>query len=114
MHLFKSVLKKNQAERAVLDYVPQKFELGTPQQALEYLEYKRSQGADFKMSDATRIQTGVAGIEQVTVEQRKRKLIKRLIRSVLRKAATMRSRSHKIKSIKASMRFNISPNKCFR
>lgn len=57
-----SVLKKETAEKSVLEFVPQKFDLGTPVTAMGYLDAKKH-GSDFKMGDATRVQTGVDSIE---------------------------------------------------
>lgn len=69
----KAVLKKISAQKSVLEFIPQKFELGTPDQALEYLNEKK-QGSDFRMNDVIRVQTGVDRIEennlQRTVEER--------------------------------------------
>lgn len=59
----KAVLKKITAEKKVLEYIPQKFELGTPNQALSYLEEKKH-GSDFRMNDVIRVQTGVDQIEE--------------------------------------------------
>lgn len=64
-----SILKKKMANKTVLDFKPQNFSLGTPEQALEYLQSK-SDGSDFRMSDAIRIQTGIAEIETGNEEQR--------------------------------------------
>ena len=65
----KSVLKKDDAAEQVLEYSPTKFQLGTPSQALDYLETKK-RGADFRMNDVIRIQTGVEKIEQDSYEER--------------------------------------------
>ncbi len=69
----KAILKKISAEKTVLEYIPQKFELGTPQQALSYLSEKK-QGSDFRMNEVIRVQTGVDQIEesdmQRTIEER--------------------------------------------
>lgn len=65
----KSVLKKDEAVEKVLEYSPTKFQLGTPSQALDYLETKK-RGADFRMNDVIRIQTGVEKIEQDSYEER--------------------------------------------
>ncbi len=50
------------ASLKVLDYVPPKFEMGTPDEAHAYLDTKE-RGQDFRMSDVIRIQTGVKEIE---------------------------------------------------
>ncbi len=69
----KAVLKKISAEKRVLEFIPQKFELGTPSQAMDYLD-KKEQGSDFRMNDVVRRQTGVDRIEeknlQRTIEER--------------------------------------------
>lgn len=65
----KSVLKKADAAEKVLEYSPTKFQLGTPAQALDYLETKK-RGADFRMNDVIRVQTGVEKIEQDSYEER--------------------------------------------
>jgi flagellar assembly protein FliH len=65
----RSVLKKKEAETQVLEYNPITFQLGTPQEALNYLEAKKL-GADFRLSDVVRHQTGIEEIEQQNDEQR--------------------------------------------
>jgi flagellar assembly protein FliH len=65
----KSVLKKADASEQVLEYNPTKFQLGAPSQALDYLETKK-RGADFRMNDVIRVQTGVEKIEQDSYEER--------------------------------------------
>ena len=37
----KSVLSKELAEKTVLEFVPMRFDLGTPEQAMGYLEQKQ-------------------------------------------------------------------------
>lgn len=64
----KSVLKKSEASAQVLEYNPTKFELGTPSQAMDYLEAKKH-GSDFRMSDVVRQQTGVEELELQSDEQ---------------------------------------------
>lgn len=65
----KSVLKKDEARTQVLEYNPTKFELGTPSQAIGYLDAKKH-GSDFRMSDVVRQQTGVEELELQSDEQR--------------------------------------------
>lgn len=65
----KLVLTKIAAREVVLEYVPKKFELGTPKQALGYLETKK-RGADFRMNETIRIQTGVDSIEKENEEEK--------------------------------------------
>jgi flagellar assembly protein FliH len=69
MRWSKSILKKEQAEKSTLEFTPQKFKLGTPSQALEYLREKSS-GSDFRMNDVIRVQTGVENLEQKSEEQK--------------------------------------------
>ncbi len=64
----KAVLKKISAQKTVLEFIPQKFELGTPSQALDYLNEKK-QGSDFRMNDVIRVQTGVDKIEESDVQR---------------------------------------------
>lgn len=65
----RAVLPKIAAKAVVLEYVPKKFELGTPSQALDYLESKK-RGADFRMNETLRIQTGVDEIEKQTEQEK--------------------------------------------
>lgn len=65
----KRVLSKEHAEKAVLEFSPPRFDLGTPQQALQYLKEKR-EGSDFRMNDSIRVQTGVDQIEEANLEQK--------------------------------------------
>ncbi len=65
----RSYLTKEESVEGVMEYVPQKFALGTPEQALSYIEEKRL-GSDFKMADTTRVQTGVLRIEEMSEEER--------------------------------------------
>lgn len=64
-----NVVRKDSNERTVLDFVPPRFDLGTPTQALEYLKEKGA-GSDFRMNESVRIQTGVDKIEESNEEQR--------------------------------------------
>ncbi|UYL08743.1 FliH/SctL family protein [Bdellovibrio sp. SKB1291214] len=65
----KAVLKKEVAEKTVLEFVPAKIELGTPSQAMQYLTEKK-RGSDFRMNDAIRVQTGVDQVERVDEEEK--------------------------------------------
>lgn len=65
----KSILKKQEASEQVMEYSPVNFQLGTPSQALNYLETKKH-GSDFRLSDVVRQQTGIEEIEQQNDEQR--------------------------------------------
>lgn len=60
----KSVLSKELADQTVLEFVPMRFDLGTPDPAMGYLEQKKS-GSDFRMNDAIRVQTGIDQVEEV-------------------------------------------------
>jgi flagellar assembly protein FliH len=65
--------------KKVLEYVPPKFELGTSEQAQTYLEGRRAQRNDFRMSDVIRVQTGVQKVEASSVEEDvERKVLERL------------------------------------
>ena len=65
----KTILKKAQANEQVLEYNPITFQLGTPSQALNYLESKKH-GSDFRLSEVVRQQTGVEELELQSDEQR--------------------------------------------
>ncbi len=65
----KSVLPKELAEKTVLEFVPVRFDLGTPEQALNYLAEK-GKGSDFRMNDAVRVQTGIDQVEKVSEEEK--------------------------------------------
>ncbi len=65
----KSILPKELAEQTVLDFVPMRFDLGTPEQAMNYLAEKKK-GSDFRMNDAIRIQTGIDQVEKVSEEEK--------------------------------------------
>lgn len=65
----KSVLSKEVAEKTVLEFVPVRFDFGTPEQALNYLAEK-SKGSDFRMNDAIRVQTGIDQFEQKSDEEK--------------------------------------------
>lgn len=65
----KSVLPKEVAEKTVLEFVPVRFDLGTPEQALNYLAEK-GKGSDFRMNDAVRVQTGIDQVEKGSEEEK--------------------------------------------
>jgi flagellar assembly protein FliH len=69
MQWSKNVLPKETNENKVLEFVPQKFDLGTPAQAVDYLKTKK-EGSDFRMSDVIRVQTGIEQIEKVSEEEK--------------------------------------------
>lgn len=64
----KSYLPKDIAATRVLDFVPQKIEIGTPEAALRYLKDKV--GSDFRMNEQVQIHTGVDQMEKATDEER--------------------------------------------
>lgn len=74
----KAILKFDLSiEKKVLEFVPPKFELGTPESAKEYLATKK--GQDFRMNDAIRVQTGVKQIEDSELEDSiERKVLEKL------------------------------------
>lgn len=65
----KSVLDKEVAEKTVLEFVPMRFDLGAPEQALNYLTEK-GRGSDFRMNDAVRVQTGVDQVEHMSEQEK--------------------------------------------
>lgn len=65
----KAVLSKEVADKTVLEFVPMRFDLGTPEQAMNYLTEK-NRGSDFRMNDAIRIQTGIDQVEQGNEEEK--------------------------------------------
>lgn len=65
----KSVLSKELADETVLEFIPMRFDLGTPESANSYLNEKK-RGSDFRMNDAVRIQTGVDKVEKVNEEEK--------------------------------------------
>lgn len=67
MRLSRTYLTKETAESLVLDFVPKKFEMSTPQQAIDYLFSKRT-GSDFRMNPVVEVQTGIDKIEKVDEE----------------------------------------------
>lgn len=69
MQWSKFVLPKDVAAIKVLDYKPTQFNLGTPNQALDYLKEK-SRGSDFRMNDTIRVQTGIDQLEKESEAER--------------------------------------------
>lgn len=65
----KAVLPKELAEKTVLEFVPVRFDLGTPEQALQYLAEKKK-GSDFVMNDAVKVQTGIDQVEFTNDEEK--------------------------------------------
>jgi flagellar assembly protein FliH len=66
--LSKPLISSKDADKKVLDFVPPKFEIGTPAQAQAYLE-TRARGENFRMNETIRIQTGVKDIETTSFEE---------------------------------------------
>lgn len=69
MQWSKSYLTKKDSEDKVLEFVPTKFDLGTPEQAKNYLDAKKN-GSDFRMSEVVRVHTGVSDIEKATEQEK--------------------------------------------
>lgn len=65
----KSILTKEVADKTVLEFVPMRFDLGTPEQAMNYLAEKKK-GSDFRMNDAVRVQTGIDQVEKGNDEEK--------------------------------------------
>ncbi|MCB0370568.1 MAG: flagellar assembly protein, partial [Bdellovibrionales bacterium] len=63
----RSVLKKDKAENRVIEFTPTKFDLGTPLQALEYMEERKS-GSDFLMNPVIQVQTGVEQLQKENID----------------------------------------------
>jgi flagellar assembly protein FliH len=77
--LSKAVLKSDLAPKKVLEYTPPKFELGTNEQAKAYLDSRRANASNFRMSDVIRVQTGVQKVEASNVEETvEQKVLERL------------------------------------
>lgn len=64
----KSYLPKEVAEKKALEFVPQKIDLGAPEQAIDYL--RRKAGSDFRMNEHVQVQTGVNKIEKLNDEEK--------------------------------------------
>ncbi|MBX3039498.1 MAG: flagellar assembly protein [Bdellovibrionaceae bacterium] len=64
----KSYLPKEIASEKVLEFVPQKIDLGTPETAKQYVQ--RKPGSDFRMNEQVQIHTGVDQIEKASDEER--------------------------------------------
>jgi flagellar assembly protein FliH len=63
----RSILKKDNAENRVMEFTPVRFDLGTPLQALEYME-ERKHGSDFLMNPVIQIQTGVEQLQNENID----------------------------------------------
>lgn len=67
MRWSKNVLRKEEAQTIAIEYQPFRFDLGTPDEALVYLQSKEH-GSDFNMSEPQRVQTGIDQIESAQTE----------------------------------------------
>ena len=76
---------ENPGNVSVMEYKPKQFDLGTPDQALDYLEQKQK-GSDFVMSDVLRKTTGVEQIEKQSEEQKIEQLVLEKITEVQQQA----------------------------
>ncbi len=65
----RSILKEERAREVVVEYTPTQFNLGTPLQALEYLE-EIKRGSDFVMNPVIREQTGVEEIQREDLDSK--------------------------------------------
>lgn len=64
----KNFLPKEEAKSKVLEFVPHKIDMGTPEVAMEYV--RRKPGSDFRMNDQVQVTTGVDRIEKSDEEER--------------------------------------------
>lgn len=69
----RSILKEERARDVVVEYTPTQFNLGTPTQALEYLEEIKN-GSDFVMNPVIREQTGVEEIQREDMDSKAEEL----------------------------------------
>ncbi|MBL7545586.1 MAG: flagellar assembly protein [Bdellovibrionaceae bacterium] len=65
----RSILKEERAREVVVEYTPTQFNLGTPIQALEYLDAVK-RGSDFVMNPVIREQTGVEDIQKEDLDSK--------------------------------------------
>lgn len=80
----RAILSKAVAETKVMEFKPQKIELGSPEQALEYV--RRKQGTDFRMNDHVQVYTGVDRIEQANDDERVEQRALEMLADVQKKA----------------------------
>ncbi len=69
----RSILKEEKAREVVVEYTPTQFNLGTPSQALDYLE-EIKKGSDFIMNPVIREQTGVEEIQREDMDSKAEEL----------------------------------------
>lgn len=87
MQWFSLIKVKSESDNVtVMEYTPKQIQLGTPDQALNYLDNKEK-GSDFVMSDVLRKTTGIEQIEKQT-EQQKVELL------ALEKVATIQEQAY--------------------
>ena len=83
MQWSRAFLTKEMAESTVMEFTPQKIELGTPQKALDYIAKKA--GSDFRMNESIQVHTGVDVIEEADtaekVEQRALEMLQEIQQS---------------------------------
>jgi len=77
--------KEDTSNVSVMEYKPKQFDLGTPDQALDYLQ-RKEKGADFVMSDVLRKTTGIEQIEKQSEEQKIEQLVLEKIQVVQEQA----------------------------
>ena len=63
-----SVLRGSGPLARILEYTPRRFELGVPGPAMEFQELRQQNQNDFRMAEATRIQTGVDKMDERVIE----------------------------------------------
>jgi flagellar assembly protein FliH len=69
----RSILKEERAREIVVEYTPTQFNLGTPSQALDYLDEVKK-GSDFIMNPVIREQTGVEEIQREDLDSKAEEL----------------------------------------
>ncbi len=67
------------AQKSVLEYLPQKLQMGVPEVAMQSYESGRRQSSDFRMSEVIRVQTGLNLIEESNFDEEvEKKVLERL------------------------------------
>ena len=77
-----SIIAKDSPLVRVLEYKPKKFELGVPQQAMEFQEIRKRKANDFRMSETLRIQTGLDKLDAQDTENEVEKRTLEKLKSV--------------------------------
>lgn len=81
----RSILKEDRAREVVVEFTPTQFKLGTPSQALEYLdEVKR--GSDFIMNPVIREQTGIEEIQKGDLDSKAEEIAIHKLKEIQEKA----------------------------